>query len=1030
MAYPWQPLVLPLASGMDEGVDPLTGDPRLNDAVNIEVSREGVLRPRPGYGRHQGVDVQHINASLEVTYDQFSDFAAAGFIPRAIFPLRDASGERPGIYCHGRLFSREGSRWVDRRGASALRVNRRVLCDSLTNGNGVFAWDFTGGSTGYTLLGPTGSVERVINDLGTSGDFIGGGAACLMGTDSFAITIENGTNNLVLWKRSGGAEVATRVTIRTDCVSDDIVSMPKMDTDGTILYVIYKTTTAGQYRVLRVNASGTVLTNQAFAPGGTITAVAVAYKSSTALIVGHTRSGAGVGIRTKVLNASTLADQALDVDMGGVATFSAEHCALGAGPSGRVWGIHTTSSGVHAVICSRSTSAATALTHRTYYGGSSPFPTLQWNILHQPIRVQSRDYVGLVASVGHPDASYGDNGMWWVLDITDLHGVGSVTGTIVEPVFSGRGPLRATGAIGYAGSQVAGLVQGCGSAVTNGTSFRFGVWEFTRFDATASRDPRLAQYECTPYAPPTAQAGDATYLGGSTPHMVSGRYAHEVGFPFLGSPELFADVSAGGSVPAGSYTFQACWRWTDTTGTIHRSGVSLPMTVVTTGGANQTINVRILNPQMTEREGVVIELYATVVNPPSGAQRFLRQVFTPTAASHVTQTSYAGANDFLTFATGETLTNQEVIYTYPNVLNNDPPSADGGLAALGRRLWMSDGSEVRASKYLKVGQAPAWNDEDPLLVRPPATAGRVLALAPVDEKLFILCERGIFVTAGDGPDNAGIGPDFAPPMPVSPLGIAGPRSYCVTPAGIVFQAANGEVPTAVDDARGTGGLYLLDRSLQVRRISSPVTSHVRTAAVDMAFLPERDLLVCTTELEYLLTLNLRNGAWSRWVMAPTMPVTAFTAVGAVNGVLWALDTPEPGSFDHPTLGVDDDGSNRNFTMSVTTTHLAAAGDGLGWGRVRSVRVLGRVRSTTHSLTIIVTHDGFFTETSAAFSMNPTDVQTTWPTGRYAPEWRLGRQRTSQLQVTIKATPATAHWTALELQVQPHPRGRSPSRQRA
>src|SRR5262249_16942794 len=53
---------------------------------------------------------------------------------------------------------------------------------------------------------------------------------------------------------------------------------------------------------------------------------------------------------------------------------------------------------------------------------------------------------------------------------------------------------------------------------------------------------------------------------------------------------------------------------------------------------------------------------------------------------------------------------------------------------------------------------------------------------------------------------------------------------------------------------------------------------------------------------------------------------------------------------------------------------------------------------------------------------------TWPLARQAPEWRLPSQKCSTLQVTMSATPATARWSAIRLDVQPLP-PRAPTSQR-
>jgi hypothetical protein len=145
----------------------------------------------------------------------------------------------------------------------------------------------------------------------------------------------------------------------------------------------------------------------------------------------------------------------------------------------------------------------------------------------------------------------------------------------------------------------------------------------------------------------------------------------------------------------------------------------------------------------------------------------------------------------------------------------------------------------------------------------------------------------------------------------------------------------------------------------------------------------------------------------------------------VSGVLWALND-EPAPFSG-TPGSDASGGD--YTMRVRTSHVAANGqDGVGWARVRSVSPLAGVGATTHTLNLYSWADQVRCATSGALAQTTPAVSGTWPTNRLVDEWRLPTQKCSTLQVEMAASPATARWAAIRLDVQPLSR-RAPAKQR-
>jgi hypothetical protein len=325
-------------------------------------------------------------------------------------------------------------------------------------------------------------------------------------------------------------------------------------------------------------------------------------------------------------------------------------------------------------------------------------------------------------------------------------------------------------------------------------------------------------------------------------------------------------------------------------------------------------------------------------------------------------------------------------------------------------VWLSDGRSVFASKLLVPGKAPGFNDEGSLQVNIPSSAGRVVALEQMDEKLVILCERGVYISQGQGPDNLGNGTDFIPPIHLADLGLAGSRASVFTEKGILFVT-----PGSSNDGQFAGP-WLLDRGLGLNYLGRAVagTWGAGTATYDTTYSAERQEAFIAVPGTGTVVWDMRFNKWATWT-APDTTNTAYLV--CVGDKVWQLGV-EPGAYFGGPKGVDVVAGPVNFSMTYTGTHLAANGqDGLGWARIRSARLLG-TQTTPHTLTMSALVDQSMTITSPAFSIVTTTGDSAWPTGRYAPEWRLPIQKASEIQFTLSATPAVATWSELELSIKP------------
>jgi hypothetical protein len=858
----------------------------------------------------------------------------------------------------------------------------------------------------FDLLTSNGTYShRVRVDLGIvavpaqfgNGSRCGTTTAVLLLGDDFS-----GNKNLYMVYRTASGDSLTSVVIATDALTTvtDAGLAPSIccSSDATVFYVAYATTTANGYKVLKVSATGTVLATYTGTFAG-LAGIWVENSSASANQAWVATTGTN-GLQVVVLTNMVLT-RTLTHNPG----FPGADVVLGRESDTGAWFAYRmqTGTGNGNIVVGKldPTTPASALAYRTFYGDNTGIPRagVRWSIAHQPILINGRVYLTLIAATNNEDT-----GTWQTLDLT------SWLGAFTQPMLVARGSTEAT---------VPFLQPATATATTAGNGWLFSGMDWSRFDqdsggSASGRDAALGLNRVTLSQPRSTLFGDSTVFSGSVPHVIQRGQCAELGFPFLaGVPGMDVANTGAGAVGIGSYQITACWRWTDDAGQIHRSSPA-PVRTITVAGAGAVLSVYVTNPWLTEKEfgSVKIEVYSTDVG--ATGNLFLQQTVTPVFTDGYTAVTLNGSP----------ILTSEILYTDGGVLANVHVSGDGGVATVGRRLWLASANTISASKLHITGEAPGFSDSaannQPVLqLALPAGAGRIVALESLEDKLAVFCERGIFAIQDGGPDNIGVGPDFMAPYRVSDLGIAGPRAICRTDTGIAFCTAI----TGAD--AGLAGPWHLDRGLSLTYLGRAIRNHLDTAKTnpEMAFSAERQALFLTTG-EGIVTLDMRVGKWSLWTVASALGT--LRSIATVSGVLWSLAN-EPAPYT-ATNGIDvGDG---NVTMTIATEDLPASGrGGLGWSRVRSVSTLGTRTSGAHTLTITAVLDQTTTLTSDPISQAASTSSTTWPANRQAPEWRLPQQKCSSLQVRLSATPAVAEWTAVELQIVPLP-PRSPAGSRS
>ena len=210
-----------------------------------------------------------------------------------------------------------------------------------------------------------------------------------------------------------------------------------------------------------------------------------------------------------------------------------------------------------------------------------------------------------------------------------------------------------------------------------------------------------------------------------------------------------------------SYNYRAVYRYEDSKGNIHRSGLS-PQLSFQLGANYQNIDIIIPMINLTNKyeSSTFIELYRTT----NGGTLFykvsdLNVSSTVDASSNNKLYNYIKLKDT---TTNTDLQQQELLYTTGGVLENTPVGAASIMESYKNRIFLG-GLEEQPNRLLfsKVSSnfVPVeFNDS--LTVEVPEPGGKLVALKRMDDKLIIFKERAIYMLTGEGPNNLGEQNDF------------------------------------------------------------------------------------------------------------------------------------------------------------------------------------------------------------------------------------------------------------------------------
>lgn len=468
------------------------------------------------------------------------------------------------------------------------------------------------------------------------------------------------------------------------------------------------------------------------------------------------------------------------------------------------------------------------------------------------------------------------------------------------------------------------------------------------------------------------EAGGAGYIPGGVLTQWDGAELTEAGLSWMPHVTKSSQDTGGSLDQGGSYHHAVSLERFDALGRRHSSAPSVPHSTQLSS-SNSRITITFTPFGGSSRATWQAHVYRTEAN----GSVFHR-------ATLIGQGITEGVSSYQD-STGDGFLQQgEILYTEGGVLNADaaPASTFGALAL--NRLWLGglfDRRQIRCSTRVEPGVALSFpEDASHWLDFPEPVTG----LAALEGNLVVLCERSVYLVAGEGPNLQGVGEFPIVQRIPCDLGCVDWRSVVSTSAGVFFQAEAGIMLLPRD---GSAPQYIGQAIREVMESYSEVvaalTHHCASAGCAVARFVLRNPSDGKTRVA---TIALRPpGAWS----IDDYPMDLETA-GLLSG--------GPTFGGDGALLVEDSAGADAGTMRIATGEIAPAGVGVEWQMGR-VWLNLRYRSTDTVTIRALFDDELESGPHESVSFSLADLTAGQQVRR---EWRPQRRRCSSVRFVVTA----------------------------
>jgi hypothetical protein len=344
----------------------------------------------------------------------------------------------------------------------------------------------------------------------------------------------------------------------------------------------------------------------------------------------------------------------------------------------------------------------------------------------------------------------------------------------------------------------------------------------------------------------------------------------------------------------------------------------------------------------------------------------------------------------------------EQLYTAGNVLPNTPAPACRHVSVFQKRLVLAgcgDGSRIYWSKKTTPGYGVEFNSGDPThQTQVPSDKGRAVATKEMDDRLVILCENGVGIIGGQGPDPTGTSgqySDFSSIITEAGCSWDSPKSVIRGPEGVWFRSPFGLrlVSRSGSLARGQDG----------KQVGAEVDSLVSGTVVAIAGDAKQQLRFYQSSG----TVLVWDYQWLQW--------TRFTGFANVDACYaddryyhlsnYSTTTPLLRYTNNTTYAdVNDSGvATQAFSPYIETPWLSFAGI-QGFQRVYRLMILGKnVDGAVNPMTFGLSLQYDFNDTYTSF---PTVNVTPSTNGLVQLQHHFVKQKCESMKIAIYFFPVT------------------------
>lgn len=423
--------------------------------------------------------------------------------------------------------------------------------------------------------------------------------------------------------------------------------------------------------------------------------------------------------------------------------------------------------------------------------------------------------------------------------------------------------------------------------------------------------------------PQQVEIANGLHISGGLLSLFDGALVAEHGFNLFPEHVTVSTSTMGGSIADGTYQYIAVFSWIDAQGQLHLSAPSIAVQITTAGGGTSTNTVTIPTLSLTQKTGIVIQIYRTDTNGTIFYRIDKGEVLNDPSLDTVSFTDTYAA-----------ITSSTQLYTTGGVVENIAPPSILAICTYKNRLIVIP-ADNRFSWWYSKEIIPGLPAEfsDLFVENLDQIDGVITNCRQMDDKLILTKTNSYQVVTGDGPANTGANNDFSSGQLISSeSGCINLASLASTDKGLFMQAIK--------------GIVLLDRSLGTQYVGADVENllngNLITSAEVMSFYNQvRFTLNNNICLVYDYYMNQWYTFLNHNAVSSTIFQGNFTYIHP-NGQVWE---ETPGTYT----------DNGAFIPLLIQTSWLSLAQLQGFQRIYKLMIFGEYKGT-HQLQVQVSYD--------------------------------------------------------------------------